>query len=121
MGSSALFACGIGFATTLPYPVIICLFVFYALFVQGDSAALHTGVVLSADKERQGATMAVQSLLGFACAFAGPIVTGVVLDATGSGQTVGSWVASFITMGMVAALGPVFLAFFASRNHQTRL
>ena len=115
MGSSALFACGIGFTASLPYPVIIILFVLYAMFVQGDSAAIHTGVVQTAETDRRGATMATQSLLGFASAFVAPIVTGVVLDATGSGLTVVSWGAAFISMGAVVAMGPVFLMFFARR------
>ena len=54
--------------------------------------------------------MAVQSLLGFASASLGPLMTGVVLDLTGSGQSVGSWGTAFITMGAVVAMGPVMLA-----------
>jgi len=118
MGGSALLACGIGFTASLPYAAVICLFLFYSLFVQGDSAALHAGVVLSAEKERQGAAMAAQSVLGFGCAFVGPIVTGVVLDVTGSGKTVGSWGFAFISMGLVIALGPVFLALLIPKNRR---
>jgi predicted MFS family arabinose efflux permease len=120
MGGSALIACGIGFTAPLPYSLIVILFLIYALFVQGDSAALHTGTVQMAEKDRRGATMAVQSLVGFSTAFAGPLVVGMVLDATGSGQTVGSWGTAFISMGVVVAMGPVFLALLARKDHRNR-
>ena len=110
MCASAIFAFTIGFAAALPYPVVGALCVLYTMFVQGDSGALHTGVVLSADPERRGATMAIQSLLGFASASVGPLVVGMVLDATGGGRSVNSWGAAFAAMGVVVVLGPIILA-----------
>lgn len=109
MGSSALAACAIGFSAGLPYPLVAALCVLYAMLVQGDSATLHTGTIQSADDERRGAAMAVQSLLGFSCAFVGPLVIGVVLDATGGGHSVASWGAAFIAMGAGVGLGPIVL------------
>ncbi len=109
MWSSALIAFGFGFTAALPYPVVAFLCVFYTMFVTADSGAIHTGAVLSAEPERRGATMAIQSLLGFAIASVAPLVIGVVLDATGSGGSVKSWGAAFISMGVVVALGPVIL------------
>lgn len=115
MGSSAVFACVIGFSAALPYPLVAVLCVLYALFVQGDSAALHTGLVQTADPELRGAAMAVQSLIGFASAFIGPLVVGVVLDVSGGGRTVASWGAAFIAMGLVVALGPLVIWRFGRR------
>ena len=109
MGSSALFACGVGFTAGLPYPLVALLCVVYAMLVQGDSAALHTGAVQTADPDRRGATMAVQSLLGFVSAFVAPLAIGVVLDITGGGRTEASWGAGFIAMAAVAVLGPALL------------
>ncbi len=116
MGISAIFACGIGFAASLPYPLLALLVVIYTLFVQGDSAALHTGVVQSADPHRRGTTMAVQSLLGFASAFASPLAIGLVLDMTGAGKTTVSWGMAFIAMGIVVAAGPIVLAVFSRKS-----
>ncbi len=116
MWSSALFAFGFGFTAALPYPVVACLCVFYTMFVTGDSGAIHTGAVLSAEPERRGATMAIQSLLGFAIASVAPLVVGMVLDATGSGGNVKSWGAGFITMGIVVALGPIVLALLGRKT-----
>jgi MFS family permease len=110
MLSSALFALGMGLSARLPYPAVAVLCVLYSLFVQGDSATLHMGTVQTAEPERRGATMAVQSLLGFASAAVGPLAVGIVLDATGGGRTVHSWAAAFLSMGVVVAVGPLFLA-----------
>lgn len=109
MGGSALFGCAMGFTASLPYSVVATLCVVYALFVQGDSAALHIGTVQSADPNRRGAAMAVQSLLGFGSASLGPIAVGTVLDLTGGGQTVMSWGIGFMTMGIGVGMGPVIL------------
>jgi MFS family permease len=116
MWSSALFAFGFGFTAALPYPFVSALCVFYTMFVTADSGAIHTGAVLSAEPERRGATMAIQSLLGFAIASVAPLVIGVALDATGSGKSVMSWGAAFVTMGIVVALGPVILTLLSRKT-----
>lgn len=116
---SALFACGIGFTAALPYPFVAALCVLYTMFVLGDSAALHTGAIQSAEPERRGATMAVQSFLGFASASVGPLVVGMVLDFTGGGQSVDSWGTAFIAMGGMVALGPIVLALLGRTDRQT--
>jgi len=36
----------------------------------------------------------------------------VVLDATGGGESILSWGISFISLGVVVAMGPLFMAFF---------
>jgi MFS family permease len=119
MVGSAILAFGIGFTAALPYPLVASLAVLYSLFVQGDSGALHTGTVLAAEPERQGATMAFQSLLGFATASVAPLITGVVLDLSGKGQTVTSWGVAFITMGVVPAFGPLLLRVFGQEPETT--
>ena len=109
MWGSALYAMALGFAPGLPYPVLVVLCMGYFVFVQGDSAALHTGVVLSADPEKRGLTMAFQSLLGFAGAFIGPLCVGVILDLSGGGKSAASWALAFTSMGLVVGLGPIFI------------
>jgi MFS family permease len=121
MGASALAAFAVGFSAPLPYPLVSALCVLYAMLVQGDSAALHNGTVQSAAAHRRGATMAVQSLVGFSSAFLGPLVVGVVLDATGGGATVASWAAAFAAMGTVVALGPIALRRLAGAGTVTHL
>lgn len=109
MGTSALLAAAVGFMAAWPYVAVVCVTVFYSLFVQGDSAALYAGALQAADPARRGATLAVHSLLGFVAAALGSSGVGLVLDATQGGRTVVSWGAAFAAMGLGAALGPLFL------------
>lgn len=106
---SALVALGIGFAAGLPYGVVVALALVYSGLVQADSAALTTGAVLEAEPSRRGATIAVHSLLGFACAFLGPLAFGMVLDAAGGAGTIKAWGLAFASLGVVAALGPLVI------------
>jgi MFS family permease len=109
MGISSLLALTIGFSARLPYDAVVILCLVYTLFFQGDSAAIHAGVITSANPERQGTTMALQSLGGFAAASLGSVVAGMILDLTGGGSTSLSWGLTFGSMGIAAALGPVLL------------
>jgi predicted MFS family arabinose efflux permease len=109
MGISCLLALAVGFSARLPYNAVVILCLVYTLFFQGDSAALHAGVITAAKPERQGATMALQSLGGFAAASLGSVVAGMILDLTGGGSTSLSWGLTFGSMGIAAALGPVLL------------
>ncbi|MCB9106395.1 MAG: MFS transporter [Anaerolineales bacterium] len=120
MGGSALMAAGLGFTATWPYPVLIGLIIIYACFVQGDSATVHAGVVQSAEAGRLGVTMAVQSFLGFTCAFLGPLVFGLVLDVSGFGETPHSWGLAFMATGAVIATGPIILAWLLPKAHPLR-
>ena len=109
MGVSSLLALTIGFSARLPYNAVVILCLVYTLFFQGDSAAIHAGVITAAKPERQGATMALQSLGGFAAASLGSVVAGMILDLTGGGSTSLSWGLTFGSVGIAAALGPILL------------
>lgn len=110
MTISGLLALSIGFAAELPYSSVVLLCIVYTLFFQGDSAAIHAGVITAAEPERRGATMALQSLGGFAAAAIGSVVTGMLLDLTGGGTTTLSWGLTFASLGLAALLGPIVLA-----------
>ena len=111
MVMSCLLAFSIGFAAQLPYRIVILLCILYTLFFQGDSAAIHAGVITAAESGRRGATMALQSLAGFAAASLGSLVTGIVLDLTGGGTTTVSWGLTFCSLGVVSALGLIMLKY----------
>jgi len=106
---SCLLALTIGFSAALPYEVVVLLCILYTLFFQGDSAAIHAGVITAAEPHRRGATMAFQSLGGFAAAALGSVVTGFILDLTGGGNSTLSWGLTFTSLAFAAALGPLFL------------
>ncbi|MFZ7127981.1 MAG: MFS transporter [Desulfobacterales bacterium] len=107
MWISAILALAIGFTAALPYPVVAGVCILYTLFFQGDSAAIHAGVILSAEADRRGATMALQSLAGFAAASIGSVAAGFVLELSGEGRSLFSWALTFASMGAVGALGPI--------------
>ncbi len=115
MWGSALFACTLGFLPALPYPILAGLCMLYFLFVQGDSATLHTAAIQSAQSEYRGLTMAFQSLVGFSAAFISPLAVGLVLDLSGGGSSILSWGLAFASMGLVVALGPVFIALLCEK------
>lgn len=105
MAASSAAAAGIGFAGGLPYGVVAVLALAYTGLVQLDSASLTAGVVAASGHGRQGATLALHALFGFACAGIGPIVFGRVLDATGGGEAIGSWGIAFAVTAFFAAAG----------------
>jgi len=106
---SCLLSIVVGFSATLPYEMVVLLCFLYTIFFQGDSAAIHAGVITGAEPQRRGATMALQSLGGFAAASLGSVVAGFLLDITGGGTSSLSWGLTFTTLALAAALGTVFL------------
>lgn len=109
MAASALAAASIGFAAPLGYLVLAVLALGYTALIQLDSAALTAGAVAAARPGQQGATLAMHALIGFGCAGIGPLVLGVVLDATGGGATSLSWGLAFASMAVIGLLGPLAL------------
>jgi len=109
MVASVVAAAGFGFSGPLAYGVVVALALVYSAIVQLDSAALTAGAVEAADPDRRGATMAVHSLIGFGCAFIGPLVLGVVLDMTGGATTALSWGFAFLSVAAIGLLGPLAL------------
>jgi MFS family permease len=109
MGISFILAVSIGFLANLPYYWVVFLCILYTLFFQGDSAAIHAGVITSSKPKHRGATMALQSFGGFAAASLGAVFTGFLLDLTGKGDTILSWGLTFGSLGFAAVLGPIIL------------
>jgi MFS family permease len=110
MGVSGVVSMTIGFCAGLDPAWVVVLCVVYTLFFQGDSAAIHAGVITAARPDLRGATMALQSLGGFGAAAVGTIAAGWVLDLSGGGHTVFSWGITFASMGLAAALGVILVA-----------
>lgn len=110
MIASALSAAAFGFTVELPYAVVAALALAYSAVVQLDSAALTAGAVAVAAPGRQGATMAMHSLIGFGGGFIGPLVLGWTLDLTGGAHSSLSWGLAFATVAVVGVLGPLALS-----------
>ncbi len=115
MCASAAIACVLGFLAPLPFLLLFALVVIYGVTVTGDSASITAGAVANAAPGQRGATMAAHSFIGFAGAFAGPLVFGVVLDLGGGGDSLLAWGLAFASSGLAVALGPLVLATLGRR------
>ncbi len=115
MSLSALGAFCIGFGAVLPFALLVVFCFLYGVTVTADSASITAGAVANALPNQRGATMAVHSFIGFAGAFTGPVVFGVVLDATGGGTSPLAWGAAFASAGLAVAVGPLVLMLTAPR------
>ena len=120
MIAAAAFAAVFGFASVLPYPLLVALALVYSAVIQLDSAALTAGAIEAARPGQSGATLAIHACVGFSGAGLGPLLLGVVLDATGSGATPLSWGLAFASSGVVGLLGPVALALARPSPPQNR-
>jgi len=109
MSISAAVCILMGFHPGWPFAAVGMMAVIHGITVVGDSAALTAGAVAAAPQGYRGATLALHSTMGFAAAFLGPLVTGVVLDCC-PGDPRRAWSAAFITMAAGCLLGPVALA-----------
>ncbi|MDA0260637.1 MAG: MFS transporter [Proteobacteria bacterium] len=114
MWTSAALVGVLGFTAGLPYLLIAGLCVLHGITVSTDSASITAGAVQAAPRGYRGTTLAVHSAFGFCGGFLGPLAVGVVLDVTG-GDSVVSWGLALLSMGAVAALGPVALALVRDR------
>jgi len=108
MALSAAVACGVGFSAPLAYGWVVAVVLLYSVTVQADSAALTAGAVATAEPGRRGATLAVHSLVGFTGGFVGPLLFGVILDASGNGAVL-AWGSAFAVIGLLTLLGPLLL------------
>jgi len=107
MTASGLIGAAMGLTAALPAAAVAMLMIVYGAATMADSASLTAGMVAAAHEGRRGMTMAVYSFVGFAMAFLGPLVFGVVLDLAGGGS--GGWVWAFAVLGLVAASGPIWM------------
>jgi len=98
--ASAIVSATIGWTAPLGLSVVLALAILYGLLVTADSSTLSTAVAESADPEALGATMAVQSSLGFLVTAISPPLFGAILDLTN-----GVWGWAFLSLGAAAAAG----------------
>ncbi len=101
MAASILVSVALGLVGTLSYWAAVALLMLYGLVVWLDSSSLTAGAAGTADPARRGATLAVHSMLGYAGGFVGPLVVGVVLDASGGMSPQGWMAAYFVIAGLM--------------------
>ena len=104
-----------GFQPDLPYWIVALLMLVYSGLIQLDSAALTAGAIASSDQGRKGSTLGLHALVGFGGAAIGPLVFGVVLDFSGGLGEITAWGFAFMSMGIIALLGPLGLWLYRER------
>ena len=109
MAASALLGLVFGHTGQWPFIWVALLSLVYGVTVMGDSSSITAGTVQEANPEVRGITMAVHATVGFIGSFLGPLIFGVVLDLAGGGNEPAAWGLSFATLGVVVALGPLFV------------
>jgi MFS family permease len=120
---SAAFSLAIGWLFSAPLWLVMTAAALYNVFATSDSGALSAGVTELADPALLGATLALQSCLGFLAAAISPGVTGFVLDAwhSGGGTAANSpwqWGSAFGVLGLGVLMGP--LSMLALPRAQTK-
>ena len=109
MTASALLGMGFGYTGQWPFIWVALLSLVYGVTVMGDSSSITAGTVQEAHPEVRGITMAVHAAVGFIGSFLGPLIFGVVLDLAGGREEPAAWGLSFATLGLVVAVGPLFV------------
>ena len=105
--ASALF----GLVVSWPFIFVVMLTLIYAFLIQGNISNLTTGTIDAASSDHMGATMAVHSSIGFCGGIVGPIIFGMMLDASSS-PTIGWWL-GFATCAIACVVGAAALLLLA--------
>lgn len=98
-----------GFSSAVLYLLPVGLALVHGWTVAGDSSTITAGAIGNAQEGYRGATMAMHSMIGFVGGIMGPLTFGLVLDAFGGDGTL-AWGMAFAHLGLVVALGPLFIA-----------
>lgn len=106
---SALLTLLLGFMSGMPWPLLAAMALLHMFAVMGDSASLTSGMVGASASHLRGASMAVHATLGFGAGFAGPLLFGVVLDASGGNADPTAWGWAFASLAVPALLGSFVL------------
>jgi predicted MFS family arabinose efflux permease len=106
---SAAVALAIGFSVRASPLLLLVLLMAYSFIVPSDSGALTSGMSLSAEPSRRGATMAMHTTLGFGLSALGTWGAGITLDLAGGPESSSGWLATFGLLAGSILLGPLAL------------
>lgn len=102
---SGLFACLVGFAAAWPLWLLLLLILGHNLFVLADSGVVNGGAMSVTEAGSRGTTVMFMALTNAAGGLVGPVLFGMVLDATGGGGTAQSWGYAFMSLGLAVISG----------------
>jgi MFS family permease len=106
---SAACSLTLGWLLAAPVWVLLTVAAVYGTFVTSESGALSTGVTELAEPSVLGATLALQSCLGFLAAALSPAAMGLLLDRLQGpgGATAWQWGPAFGILALGVLLGPL--------------
>ncbi|NKB59344.1 MAG: MFS transporter [Alphaproteobacteria bacterium] len=107
MAISAVFAVTVGYSAAWPIWAFAGLVIGHNLLVLVDSGTLNGGAVNTSDPAHRGNTVAAFGTASAAGGLLGPVLLGVILDATGGGQTAESWGWAFALLGITVLVGGI--------------
>jgi len=120
-GLSALVCVLFGAVARLPYPAVVVVSLLGGFIVQGNFANLTSGLLIVAEAEHRGATVALYSCGGFGGGFLGTLLFGVALDTFGgTGQRV-AWTMAFASCGVACLAGGIAARLLSSEVGRTRV
>lgn len=102
-----------GFTAMLPYGAVVALAMVAGFVVQGNFSNLTSGVLVVAEPERRGATVALYSCIGFAGGFLGTLLFGMALDRFGGTAQLAAWVMAFSLCAIACLVGSIATAFLS--------
>ncbi len=114
---SGLFACLVGFAAAWPLWVLLALILGHNLFVLADSGVVNAGAISVGEAGSRGTLIMFMALANAAGGLVGPVLFGVVLDATGGPASVTGWGWAFASLGFAVISGGA-MVWLLSRGRQ---
>lgn len=120
MSISALFAVLVGFSAAWPIWIFVGIVVAHNLLVLVDSGTLNGGAVNSANPVHRGNTVAAFGTASAAGGLLGPVFLGIILDATGGGQTAESWGIAFALLGVTVLAGGIAVRVLSWHSEQSK-
>lgn len=105
MIGSGVFALFVGFAAAWPLWLLLALILGHNLFVLADSGVVNAGAVAAAEAGSRGTLIMFMALANAAGGLVGPVLFGVVLDATGGPGSVTGWGWAYASLGFSVITG----------------
>lgn len=102
---SGLFACLVGFAAAWPLWLLLALILGHNLFVLADSGVVNAGAIAVGEAGSRGTLIMFMALCNAAGGLVGPVLFGMVLDATGGPDSVTGWGWAFASLGFAVISG----------------
>jgi len=115
MIASGVFALFVGFAAAWPLWLLLALVLGHNLFVLADSGVVNAGAIAVAEAGSRGTLIMFMALANATGGLVGPVMFGVVLDATGGPGSITGWGWAYASLGFSIISGGAVVWFLGRR------